>query len=146
MDWLDLLAVQGTFQNAMGTNWKTPRSINAQSPTLGRRDRPCLCAGLCSCPHPGSALAICTAPSEMRSIVWAPARSRPLAIVRTHRWRKAPLLLGGLSCIRPVLWGEDAALLLPVSGVAPQSPVVTSLVSSWTTVSKDGHSFSALGM
>lgn len=52
---------------------------------------------------------------------------------------------GGLSCVRPALRGEDAALGLTVPGVAPRSPVVTSLVSSQTIGSKDGHSFSALG-
>ena len=87
-------------QNTVGTYWETPRSINAQSPNLGRRDRPCLCASLSSWPHTGSALAVCVAFSEMQSIAWAPPGPSPLSGCAGGGWR---LFLLGSPLLHPAL-------------------------------------------
>ena len=58
-------------QNTVGTYRETPRSINAQSPNLGRRDRPCLCAGLSSWPHTAQRWPSAWR-SETQPVAWAP--------------------------------------------------------------------------
>ncbi|CAN0518199.1 unnamed protein product [Rangifer tarandus platyrhynchus] len=70
-----------------------------------------------SWPHTGSELAVCMAFSEMQSIAWAPQAP--------HRCRDAQaedgasFSSGVLSCVRPSLQGEDAALGLTFSGRKP---------------------------
>lgn len=127
-------------QNAMGKVLENPQKCQRPKvPPSGRGTGQPVWA-FPAVPTLGSALAICTAPQRGRPSPGPAAGPRHCLDAQAE---EGALLLGR-PLLRPACTpGEDAALGLTVPGVAPRSPVVTSLAFASDDGSKDGHSFSA---